>query len=104
MGGGWGKQGSGIPLSERVRAGACAPTPTAPCAAGVGTTTEVCPARHCWIADAVDGDGVKRPGLLVEWRQAEVGWEGRVVYAARLRPATWGLVEEWLPAALLTPL
>ena len=24
MGGGWGKQGSGIPLSERVRAGAVA--------------------------------------------------------------------------------
>ena len=25
MGGGWGKQGSGIPMSERVRAGSAAP-------------------------------------------------------------------------------
>jgi hypothetical protein len=56
------------------------------------------------VADAVDGDGVKRPGLLVEWRQDAVGWQGRVVYAARLRGADWVIVEEWLPAALLTPL
>ena len=95
MGGGWGKQGSGIPLSERVRAGAGAPTLT--------RTGEVCPARHCWVADAADGLGVKRPGLLVEWRQTGDAWEGRVVYAARLRPDAWQLVEEWLPAALLTP-
>lgn len=65
---------------------------------------EVCPARHCWVADPVDGRGVKRPGLLVEWRPAAVGWEGRVVYAARLRASSWVLVDEWLPAALLTPL
>ena len=95
MGGGWGKQGSGIPMSERVRVGAVAPTLT--------PTGEVCPSRHCWVADAADGLGVKRPGLLVEWRQAGDAWEGRVVYAVRLRPDAWQLVEEWLPAALLTP-
>ena len=93
MGGGWSKQGSGIPLSERVRPGG---SPAA--AAG-----EPCPARHCWVADAADRHGVKRPGLLVEWRQADGAWEGRVVYAVRLRPDAWQLVEEWLPAALLTP-
>ena len=93
MGGGWGKQGSGIPLSERVRPGVTAAAPV----------EEVCPARHCWVADAADGRGVKRPGLLLEWRSAGGGWEGRVVYVARLRPDTWQLVEEWLPAALLTP-
>jgi hypothetical protein len=93
MGGGWSKQGSGIPLSERVRPGAPAGTPAA----------EPCPARHCWVADAADGRGVKRPGLLVEWRQSDGAWEGRVVYAVRLRPDAWQLVEEWLPAALLTP-
>ena len=93
MGGGWGKQGSGIPMSERVRVGAAAQAPAA----------EVCPARHCWVADAADGQGVKRPGLLVEWRQAGAAWEGRVVYAVRLRPDAWQLVEEWLPAVLLTP-
>ncbi|WP_246142720.1 hypothetical protein [Nocardioides rubriscoriae] len=60
--------------------------------------------RHCWVADALDGHGVKRPGLLVEWRQAQVGWEGRVLYAAHVRPSSWTVVEEWLPAALLTPL
>ena len=92
MAGGWGKQGSGIPLSERVHPGAAAPS-----------RDEPCPARHCWVADAADGNGVKRPGLLVEWRQSVGVWEGRVVYAVRLRPDTWQLVEEWLPAALLTP-
>ncbi len=97
MGGGWGKQGSGVPLSERVR-GSAVP------AVSQGSESEACPARHCWVADAADGHGVKRPGLLVEWRQVDAGWEGRVVYAALLRPASWSLVEEWLPAALLTPM
>lgn len=63
-----------------------------------------CPARHCWVADAADGAGTKRPGLLVEWRRAPDGggWEGRVVYAAELRSGRWALVEEWVPASLLT--
>ena len=94
MGGGWGKQGSGIPMSERVRLGAGGPVPP----------DEPCPARHCWVADAADRQGVKRPGLLAEWRQRDGAWEGRVVYAVRLRPGAWQLVEEWVPAALLTPL
>ncbi|MEJ7833672.1 MAG: hypothetical protein WKF79_12210 [Nocardioides sp.] len=95
MGGGWGKQGSGIPLAERVRPGV---------AQGPGPEpASECPARHCWVAGAVDGHGVKRPGLLVEWRPASVGWEGRVVYAACSRPGVWSLVEEWLPASQLTP-
>jgi hypothetical protein len=93
MGGGWSKQGSGIPLSDRVRPGGAAVAPAA----------DSCPARHCWVADAADRHGVKRPGLLVEWRQIDGGWEGRVVYAVRLRPDAWQLIEEWLPAALLTP-
>jgi hypothetical protein len=93
VGGGWGKQGSGIPLSERVRGGA-APEPALP----------ACPARHCWVSGAVDDHGVKRPGLLVEWRQVGSSWEGRVVYAANLRPGEWCLVEEWLPAPLLSPI
>ena len=61
--------------------------------------------RHCWVSEA----GGRRPGLLVEWRQVPTRsgagrWEGRVVYAAQLRPPAWVVVEEWLPAALLTPL
>ncbi len=95
MAGGWGKRGSGIPLSERVRAD----RPDR----GPDPDPDPCPARHCWVADAADRQGVKRPGLLVEWRQAPGGWEGRVVYVVRLRPDSWQVVEEWLPASLLTP-
>ncbi|WP_323792038.1 hypothetical protein [Nocardioides sp.] len=101
MAGGWGRQGSGVPLSERVRVGVEPDVRRPEAGPEVG---EVCPARHCWVSDAVDGHGVKRPGLLVEWRQVASAWEGRVVYAARARPDAWLLVEEWLPAALLTPL
>ena len=96
MGGGWGKRGIGVPLAQRVRAD------QGP-AAERDAASVPCPARHCWVAEAVDGLGVKRPGLLVEWRAVETRWEGRVVYAMLLRPGAWALVEEWLPAELLTP-
>ncbi len=89
MAGGWGKQGSGVPLAQRVRPGQ-APADTE---AGEG------PARHCWVVDGVERR--RRPGLLVEWRTTTSGWEGRVVYATSLRPGVWSLVEEWLPAAQL---
>ena len=69
----------------------------------LGAPSEDCPARHCWVAGAVDDGGVKRPGLLVEWRSLAGEWQGRVVYVAALRPDGWLLVEEWLPASLLTP-
>ena len=99
MGGGWGKRGSGVPLAQRVRGD------LPPAEDPVGPD---CPARHCWVGGAVDAEGVKRPGLLLEWRQAGGRWEGRVTYVARLRPfeanGGWLVVEEWLPAELLTPL
>ena len=104
MGGGWSKQGSGIPLSERVRSDR--PAPSVP--TGRPDAGDACPARHCWVSGAVDAEGVKRPGLLLEWRQVRGRWEGRVTYVARLRPLEadggWLMVEEWLPAELLTPL
>jgi hypothetical protein len=84
----------GIPLEQRTRAGS-----TDESALDTG-----CPARHCWVAGALDAEGVKRPGLLVEWRQSARGWEGRVLYCARLRRDAWVIVEEWLPADLLTPM
>ena len=103
-GGGWSKRGSGIPLADRVRSDRPAPEAEAG-RSGVG---DACPARHCWVSGAVDAEGVKRPGLLLEWRQVAGRWEGRVTYAARLRPLEvnggWLVVEEWLPAELLTPL
>ena len=96
MGGGWGKRGLGVPLAQRVRGDQPA------------TAHGDCPGRHCWVSGAVDAEGVKRPGLLLEWRQVHGRWEGRVTYVARLRPLEanggWLAVEEWLPAELLTPL
>lgn len=89
--GGYG-QGSGVPLHARTRSGTPAPA----------HDDEACPARHCWVSVPVDGNRA-RPGLLLEWRQVERGrWEGRVVYAAQLRPGRWATVEEWVPAELLT--
>jgi hypothetical protein len=79
---------SGIPLAARVRVGE--------------SPIDDCPARHCWVSDAVDRLGVKRPGLLLEWRRQDGAWQGRVVYLAHLRPGEWQLVEEWLHAALLS--
>jgi hypothetical protein len=63
-------------MSERVRLGSSA--------------AMACPARHCWVNAAADG-GVRRPGLLLEWRQTSGGqrWQGRVVYAAQLRASEW---------------
>ncbi len=52
--------------------------------------------RHCWVHDPPDAPGTW-PGLLVEWRQREDGWHGRVAYTV---PGDHGpvLVEAWLPA------
>ena len=64
-----------------------------------------CPARHCWVLDPADRSHLRRPGLLLEWRQTttEGRWEGRVVYAAELRAGVWAAVEEWVPASLVVP-
>lgn len=91
--GGYG-QGSGVPLHARRRGDQTAAEPT----------DDGCPARHVWVSDGADHAGRRRPGLLVEWRQRDGGWEGRVIYAAALRSTGWGTVEEWIPALLLDPL
>ncbi len=57
--------------------------------------------RHCWVHDPPEAAGTW-PGLLVEWRQAADGWQGRVSYAVS-RPHGSALVEAWLPAARLEP-
>ena len=97
MAGGFG--GTGLPLGARTRAGR-----TGAPAAGPERTAELtpCPVRHCFVTAPADG-GSGRPGLLLEWRRAGGGgWEGRVVYAAELRPGQWATVEEWLASELLT--
>jgi hypothetical protein len=55
--------------------------------------------RHCWVHDPPDAPGTW-PGLLVEWRQREDGWHGRVAYTV---VGAHGpvLVEAWLPAEQL---
>ncbi|MGY1838664.1 MULTISPECIES: hypothetical protein [unclassified Modestobacter] len=55
--------------------------------------------RHCWVHDPPGHPG-RWPGLLVEWRQRDDGWQGRVAYTV---PGAHGpaLVEAWLPAGQL---
>ena len=87
-------RGAGIPLKDGVRAGQHPdPAPSSAVAAPQ-------PGRHCWITLPVDA-AQPRPGLL-EWCRAGHLWEGRVIYAAQLRPGRWASVEEWLPAELLS--
>jgi hypothetical protein len=81
-------------LKDRVRAGQQQELP----GSSVPMASEQ-PGRHCWITLPVDGSQ-PRPGL--EWRRSGHLWEGRVVYAAQLRPGRWATVEEWVPAELLT--
>jgi hypothetical protein len=88
---------SGRSLAERAeRSGAAAQVPGSP----PGQRRSVpAPGRHCWVHDPPGAPGVW-PGLLVEWRQADGGWSGRVAYAL---PGPHGpvLVEGWVPAGLL---
>src|SRR5687767_747441 len=57
--------------------------------------------RHCWVRDPPDTPGIW-PGLLVEWRQREGSWQGRVAYTVTGSHGP-ALVETWLPAARLEP-
>jgi len=91
----------GISLADRaagsgVPAGGPGPTPddrgrSRPAGQGHG--------RHCWVRDPPDAPGIW-PGLLVEWRQREDGWQGRVAYAVVGEHGPV-LVEAWLPAEQL---
>lgn len=91
------------PMYQRVRAGRDAGV--APGAIGGPGGAPADGARHCWVLDPVDDLGVKRAGLLLEWRRSATGggWEGRVVYVAQLRARGWVSVEEWLSADRLEP-
>ncbi|RZU31523.1 hypothetical protein [Blastococcus saxobsidens] len=76
------------------------PSPQAPVTGqpGAGDRGE---GRHCWVRDPPDSPGIW-PGLLVEWRQRDGAWQGRVAYTVR-GPHGPALVETWLPAARLEP-
>jgi hypothetical protein len=70
-------------------------------AAGEGLPAEGGEGRHCWVRNPPDCPGVW-PGLLVEWRQRNGAWQGRVAYTVT-GPHGPALVEAWLPAARLEP-
>lgn len=91
--------GSGRSLAERAAlSGAVPDMPVQPPAPPHGRSAE---GRHCWVHDPPDAPGTW-PGLLVEWRQRDGVWQGRVTYAVP-GPAGPVLVEGWLPAARLEP-
>jgi len=57
--------------------------------------------KHCWVLNPPGAPG-RWPGLLLEWRRDDCGWEGRVAYAPHLQNGH-ALMELWLPADLLEP-
>lgn len=54
--------------------------------------------RHVWVRPAFVP--VELPGLVIDWRSGDQGWEGLVSYADR----NGRIVTEWLPAANLRPI
>lgn len=66
--------------------------------ASAGAPDREPPIRPCWVTD----EHGRLPGLLLEWRLTVSGWHGRVVRPVQ-DDGHWIVVEEWLPAALLTP-
>lgn len=95
-------------LAERTRGRRPAPEaePTAPPPSGdpdpapaAAPVPSPRPQRHCWVVDGAS-PYVRAPGLLVEWRQLDGSWQGRVAYVVGAdEEAT--LVEAWLPASQL---
>jgi hypothetical protein len=93
---------SGRSLGERAaNSGLPQGAPRASGRSGEGTAGDSGEGRHCWVTDPPDTPGVW-PGLLVEWRQRDGVWQGRVVYTVS-GPYGPALVETWLPAARLEP-
>lgn len=98
------KRGSGIPMHQRVALGREELQPLPDAGAGPAPQSDDSPARHCWVLVPADGSGLRRPGLLVEWRRDDHGsWSGRVVYVVRLRTGSWALLDEWLPQSDIAP-
>lgn len=53
--------------------------------------------KHCWVV----GEHGRLPALLLGWEQRVDGWHGRVVHPVRDAEG-WVVVEEWLPASVLS--
>jgi hypothetical protein len=101
---------SGRSLGERAANSGVRPAPAPPqervpadpgAASAYPSAGEGGEGRHCWVRNPPDGSGIW-PGLLVEWRQRDGAWQGRVAYTVA-GPHGPVLVEAWLPAARLEP-
>jgi hypothetical protein len=86
MTGGMNRRGEYASMSDRVASGRDEARPDAP------------QIRHCWVTDS----NGRLPGLLLEWRQVEGVWRGRVVRPVE-DDGAWVVVDEWLPGGLLDP-
>ncbi|GAA4352193.1 hypothetical protein [Angustibacter luteus] len=73
-------------------------------ATGIGTG-QPAPARwsprHCWVEGHHGWPG-RWPGVILEWRQLDEGWQGRVAFVLVLGREVC-LVESWLDADVLRP-
>jgi hypothetical protein len=97
MAGGMHRGRHGASLADRaMRSGIGQPSPLADQSGGSRRAAGAGHGQHCWVRDPPNTPGIW-PGLLVEWRQQEDGWHGRVAYtvAGSNGPV---LVEVWLPA------
>ena len=92
---------SGRSLADRAADSGVRPAPAPQPGPRPVAPHDVAEGRHCWVHDPPDAAGTW-PGLLVEWRRGEAGWQGRVVYTV-VSAAGSRLVEAWLPAVRLEP-
>lgn len=51
------------------------------------------PIKPCWVND----EHGHQPALLLEWKNTESGWKGRVIRPVPDGPG-WTVVEDWIPA------
>lgn len=90
------RQGGGVPLRDRARRGGAPEAERV-----VGMTAEEQRGRHCWVVDSPGHPG-RWPGVLLEWRRSQNGWDGLVAYVIP-EPSGAGvrLVERWVDAGYL---
>src|SRR5688572_17970317 len=97
MAGGMGYR-RGVPLRDRP----VSPPPEPAPAQGPTSVTRQPRQRHCWVRGPEGAPG-PHPGLLLEWRSTSAGeWQALVAYAVQEGESVT-LVQQWVPAALITP-
>ncbi len=94
------KRGAWGSMSQRVSQKAAAPDaeahPTQPLREPSQAPSGI---KHCWV----DDEHGQMPGLLLQWRRTEAGFQGRVVRPVLDPEWGWVVVDEWLPASSLSP-